>query len=110
MRIIYFITLLLLFTTSCIDTTKVAPKVHTLLAGTDLPMLQHGRDLYITKCSKCHNTLRITRYTASQWLDILPEMSDKSKLTTAESTAVSSYIDAVLLSATARSNQPSHGE
>jgi hypothetical protein len=109
MRVVIFVALLLLTTTSCIDITKVAPKVHTLHTTTldtpsDLSLLQYGRDLYITKCSTCHNTLRISRYSTSKWMEVLPEMAEESKMTTAETDAVTAYIKAVLVSTSASAN------
>lgn len=81
------------------DVTKVAPKVDTLGLQQNIALLEQGRDIYINRCTKCHNAVRITRYPMKQWEDkILPEMIVESRLSPAQSKAVTAYVQAVLLS------------
>ena len=81
------------------DVTKVAPKVDTLGLLQNIALLEQGRDIYINRCTKCHNAVRITRYPMKQWEDkILPEMIVESRLSPAQSKAVTAYVQAVLLS------------
>ena len=81
------------------DVTKVAPKVDTLGLQQNIALLEQGRDIYINRCTKCHNAVRITRYPMKQWQDkILPEMILESRLSPAQSKAVTAYVLAVLLS------------
>lgn len=83
----------------CMDVTKVAPKVDTLGLQQNIALLEQGRDIYINRCTKCHNAVRITRYPMKQWEDkILPEMIVESRLSPAQSKAVTAYVRAVLLS------------
>jgi len=83
----------------CMDVTKVAPKVDTLGLQQNITLLEQGRDIYINRCTKCHNAVRITRYPMKQWEDkILPEMIVESRLSPAQSKAVTAYVQAVLLS------------
>ena len=83
----------------CMDVTKVAPKVDTLGLQQNIELLEHGRDIYINQCTKCHNAVRITRYPMKEWEDkILPEMILESRLAPAQSQAVTAYVRAVLLS------------
>jgi len=83
----------------CMDVTKVAPKVDTLGLQQNIALLEQGRDIYINRCTKCHNAVRITRYPIKQWQDkILPEMILESRLSPAQSKAVTAYVLAVLLS------------
>jgi len=83
----------------CMDVTKVAPKVDTLGLQQNIALLEQGRDIYINRCTKCHNAVRITRYPIKQWQDkILPEMILESRLSPAQSKAVTAYVRAVLLS------------
>ena len=83
----------------CMDVTKVAPKVDTLGLQQNIALLEQGRDIYINRCTKCHNAVRITRYPVKQWQDkILPEMILESRLSPAQSKAVTAYVRAVLLS------------
>ena len=63
----------------------------------NVEMLQRGRGLYLNRCTKCHNALRITRYPLQEWReDILPEMVEESKLSVEEETALTAYIEAVI--------------
>ena len=83
----------------CMDVKKVAPKVDTLGLLQNIALLEQGRDIYINRCTKCHNAVRITRYPMKQWQDkILPEMILESRLSPAQSKAVTAYVLAVLLS------------
>ena len=95
-----FFSLLLLFSglLSCMDTTKVAPTVHDLALTENVAQLEYGRELYVTRCTKCHNALRVTRYTKGEWDGILPEMTIESKFSEEQKQAVTAYIHAVLLS------------
>ena len=86
------------------ETTKVAPSVLSLGVTDNLEQLEHGRDLYVTRCTKCHNALRITRYSKSQWEETLPEMTFKSKFTPQQIQAVTAYIETVLLSSATTTN------
>ena len=90
---------LFVFFVGCMDATKVAPNVAGLGVTTNLAMLEDGREIYLTRCAKCHNAIRITRHTILQWKnDILPEMFRQTKLQAAQKEAVTAYIEAVLSS------------
>ena len=104
MRHLVFSLLLLGCLASCMETSKVAPAVLSLGVVSNVEQLEFGRDLYVTRCTKCHNALRITRYSQSQWAETLPEMTFKSKFTTQQTQAVAAYIQAVLLSSTTTPN------
>ena len=81
----------------CMDVTKVAPKVNTLGLQKNIALLEQGRDVYINRCTKCHNAVRISRYSQKQWdNEIMEEMIFKSKLTHEQSIAVTAYVRAVL--------------
>ena len=79
------------------DATKIAPKVADLGMGLNVEMLESGRYIYLNRCTKCHNAVRITRYSLQEWQDeILPDMSRESKLSVAQEKAVTAYIEAVI--------------
>lgn len=85
---------------SCASLEQVAPPVESLAmqarAGSASQLAQ-GREIYVTKCAKCHRVEPVRKYPASQWeREILPEMSEDSKLTTAETAAVRAYVMSVL--------------
>ena len=83
---------------SCIETVKVAPTIQELGVNANQLQLEFGRTLYLTRCAKCHNALRITRFTESQWSEIMPDMTFKSKFIPEQSEAVTAYVHAVLRS------------
>jgi len=96
LRMYLIITFVYLFV-GCMDVTKVAPKVNTLGLHQNIAMLELGRDVYINRCTKCHNAVRITRYSQKQWdNEIMEEMIFKSKLSQEQSVAVTAYVRAVL--------------
>ena len=79
------------------DATKIAPKVADLGIGLNVEMLESGRYIYLNRCTKCHNAVRITRYSLHEWQDdILPDMSRESKLNVEQKKALTAYIEAVL--------------
>ena len=64
-----------------------------------LSQLLHGREIYITKCAKCHSVEPVTKYPLAQWeYDILPEMNEETNLDAEEAAAVRAYVLAVLKS------------
>ena len=79
------------------DATKIAPKITDLGKELNVEMLESGRNIYLNRCTKCHNAVRITRYSLQEWQeDILPDMSRQSKLSIAQEKAVTAYIRAVI--------------
>ncbi len=85
------------------DTSKVAPHIQDLkvIENTEnFALLSEGRNLYVTKCTKCHNALRISRYSKLQWEETLPDMTKRSKFNLHETKAITAYIQVVLNSAT----------
>ena len=91
------------------DSTKVAPTINELGVKLNVESLSLGRNVYINKCTKCHNALRITRYSQERWDEILPEMIEKTNLSVNEANSVTSYIQAVLsASTTSPSTKSSH--
>jgi hypothetical protein len=82
------------------DATKIAPVVADLGIGLNVEMLESGRHIYLHRCTKCHNAVRITRYPLQEWQDeILPDMSRESKLSVMQEEALTAYIEAVIAAA-----------
>ncbi|MBC8202584.1 MAG: hypothetical protein H8E91_02030 [Planctomycetes bacterium] len=95
-KILFIFALAFLFV-GCMDVTKVAPKINTLGLHQNIAMLELGRDVYINQCTKCHNAVRITRYSQQQWdNEIMEDMILKSKLSKSQAAAVTAYVRAVL--------------
>jgi mono/diheme cytochrome c family protein len=72
-----------------------APPVVTLSGPTT--QLSHGREIYVTKCAKCHKVEPVRNYSRTQWeQEILPEMNEEAKLSAGEAAAVRAYVMAAL--------------
>jgi mono/diheme cytochrome c family protein len=84
---------------ACVSLDEMAPPVASLPSrsgGASNPQLVHGRDIYITKCAKCHSVEPVLKYPLSQWEhEILPEMSEETNLSPQEVAAVTAYVRAV---------------
>lgn len=87
---------------SCISLEQAAPPVEMLPMSARMgtsPQLLHGREIYITKCAKCHSVEPVTKYPLAQWeREILPEMNEETNLSAEEAAAVRAYVLAVLKS------------
>src|SRR5687768_9621980 len=70
----------------CMSLEEMAPPVAALGGGggQSPESLSRGRHTYLTACAKCHTVEPIGRYSLDKWEEILPEMSEESKLTAAE--------------------------
>lgn len=82
--------------TACASLEQLAPPVATLSSRKGADQLEHGRDIYITKCARCHAVEPVRKYSAAHWGEIVPEMTDKSKLSPSEVAALQAYLEAVL--------------
>ena len=80
------------FVTGCVSLETAAPPVATLPS----PELDQGRLLYISKCAHCHTVEPVAKYSLTRWDEILPDMSERTKLDSAQSLAVRAYVLAVL--------------
>lgn len=52
-----------------------------------------GRQLYVTKCAKCHKFYNPANYSDEDWQKWMAKMSKKSKLTAEQSELLSKYIE-----------------
>lgn len=91
--------LIVLLAAGCVSLEVAAPPAASLGlsgSGNKLARMEKGRDIYITRCAKCHSVEPVKKYTPSEWGKIMPEMSMKTKLTSSEDAIVRAYISAVL--------------
>jgi mono/diheme cytochrome c family protein len=72
------------------NTTPVTETAKTDAAHAAL--VEQGKGIYTTKCSKCHATKDVTAYTPARWDGILKSMIPKAKLDEAESQQVTAYV------------------
>jgi mono/diheme cytochrome c family protein len=101
MRVLSITTALL--TGACVSLEQAAPPVNTLAqstsAGAKSGQLALGREIYITRCAKCHSVEPVRKYPRDQWeREIIPEMAEETNLNASETEAVRAYVLAVLAS------------
>lgn len=82
----------------CQSLEQLAPPV-TALAVRPSASLDLGREIYITRCTKCHAPDPVLKHSKHEWEKIIVEMAEETKLTPAETSAVRSYVMAVLSNA-----------
>ncbi len=81
---------------ACVSLEQSAPPVSMLGVQRGKDQLSRGRDIYITKCARCHAVEPVRKYSQAHWDEIMPEMTEKSKLSPSEVAALDSYLKAVL--------------
>lgn len=93
----------------CVSLDTAAPAPATVLASPRVPRpglpdkapadsatLALGRDLYVGRCAKCHAVEPVRDYSPAEWATLMPDMAERTKLTAAETAAVTAYVHAVL--------------
>lgn len=80
---------------NCQSLNEAAPPVATA-APHAAAQLEFGRNLYVTKCAKCHAPEPVRKYSVSKWEELIPEMAEETRLTPGETAAVRDYVMAVL--------------
>jgi mono/diheme cytochrome c family protein len=86
----------------CAAAPSVAPPVDgpVALAATSLggspEAAARGRDLYTTRCARCHTAPRPDSETADAWERILPRMASKARLDSAQAADVRLYVRSAL--------------
>lgn len=88
---------IILIATSCITLEEMAPSVGPRFSiggrsAASLAVLEQGREVYITDCTRCHSVEPINRYTSDHWRKILERMGPQSKLDESRSSALQAYI------------------
>jgi cytochrome c5 len=76
--------------TTSSTTSEVSPESAGLTAHALL--VEQGKGIYTTKCSKCHATKDVTAYTTTRWDGILQKMIPKAKLNETEAQQVTAYV------------------
>lgn len=61
-------------------------------AGTTQAELDAGKAIYTSKCTKCHEEMKIVPRSEKSWLHEIDEMSPKAELTAEEKLKLTKYI------------------
>lgn len=92
-----------LVSAACVSLEQAAPPADQLAGGADFSRLQQGREIYITRCAKCHSVEPVKKYSLHEWEKIVPEMAEKTHLSPSETEAVRAYVIRVLRTPTPQS-------
>lgn len=52
-----------------------------------------GKNIYTTKCARCHGVKKVDDYTVQQWIPIMESMAPKARLDATEKTNVTAYVN-----------------
>lgn len=78
--------------------TEIAPPVVPTMtdSNNDAHFLSCGRELYLTRCARCHVAPAVRKYSQAEWAYWLPEMSRLSKLNNLQESELRAYVMAVI--------------
>jgi mono/diheme cytochrome c family protein len=71
-----------------------APVETPAVAAVDPALVEAGKAVFTTKCTKCHPAKVVENYTAERWTGILEKMIPKAKLDETEAAQVTAYVNA----------------
>ncbi len=81
----------------CLTIEEMAPPVgpefsRIPMNGVTLALLERGREVYISDCTRCHSVEPIDRYTVDRWRTIIERMGPQSKLDKSRTAALEAYV------------------
>jgi len=77
----------------CVNIENAAPSVGRIPnAAHNTAVLEHGREIYLGKCTSCHSAQTISKFSATEWPGIVNEMGHKAKLAPAEEQVLLTYV------------------
>jgi len=88
-RIILFAAVILCACSPALYIPSMADASHT---GISMEILQTGRTLYTNHCGSCHNLHLPEQYTQKHWVEKMPEMQRKSKISDEETRLVTNFL------------------
>ena len=99
MKKVFVLSVLIVFITAAchkkaVPAATVETPAGTAVAAPDPALVEAGKLVYTTKCTKCHAAKVVENYTTEKWAGILQAMIPKAKLDDAESAQVTAYVNA----------------
>lgn len=81
----------------CLTIEEMAPPVgpewlSAATGGATCAVLEKGRQVYLTDCTRCHSVEPIDRYSRGHWRIIIERMGPQSKLDVSRTEALQAYI------------------
>ncbi len=59
----------------------------------ETPEVVAGKELYTTKCARCHGPKPVENWTVAEWVPIMDRMAPKARLDATEKTNVTAYVN-----------------
>ena len=83
----------------CLTVEQMAPPVGPEFSrigmnGVTLAVLERGREVYVSDCTRCHSVEPIGRYSMDRWHAIIERMGPQSKLDDSRTAALQAYVGA----------------
>lgn len=72
----------------------VTPAMVSASRGASAATLEGGRALFAGRCTACHSADPLEKYPLSRWREIVADMAHRSKIDTAQESAILTYIAA----------------
>lgn len=73
-------------------TTADALRASSTWPGTTTAQLDHGRSLYLSRCTSCHLPVEPSRIAAAEWPEHVNEMKERAHLDEEEASLVIRYL------------------
>ena len=77
---------------SCSSSKKAVAETNEAKQVTLTPELAQGKELFDTKCGKCHKLPNTANFSAEEWEPIMLRMQKKAKITDEERVLVYNYV------------------
>ena len=91
-----FLAVATVFIASC-SSKKTVAAAETPKAGATTPeLVQHGKNLYVNNCVRCHALYEPKRFSQESWKPILAKMQKKARLDDVQMAAIATYITSQL--------------
>ena len=88
-------------------TTADATRAQETWKDATVAELEHGRHLYVERCSACHALYEPVRFPASRWPSLVDRMSARARLVSTDGQAVTRYL---VVMAQSPGPSPSHAQ
>lgn len=87
-----FVGLFLLSISGCVASLYLPTVEDAQKNNTTVDTLTLGRELYINRCSNCHNLYQPSSYTKEEWKKIIDAMQKRAKINDKQKESIYTYV------------------
>lgn len=87
-------TSILLVVFGCSQALYIPTFTDSQKAGVSTDSLAIGRKLYVNNCGSCHSLYQPERYTAGEWVKLMPDMQKKANCNDQQVAIITKYLQA----------------